>query len=397
MLRRFSLNVCLLFFLFIASTCAQSPVDEIGDGEIGLTVAFENLSFTRPVDLQAPGDGSNLLFVLEQAGVIRVFENRTDVVDAPVFLDIRDRVNDSGNEEGLLGLTFHPNYASTGEFFVDYTADNPRRTVIARYRVDPNDPMSALADSEEVILEVAQPYGNHNAGQIVFGSDGYLYVTMGDGGSGGDPHGHGQDRSTLLGSILRIDVDNTEDGLNYAIPPDNPFAGNDQGYREEIYAYGLRNPWRISFDPETGRLWTGDVGQNRYEEIDIIEAGGNYGWNVMEGFHCFEPMQNCDTSGLIDPVVEYPHELGRSVTGGFVYRGDDVPALFGRYVYADFVSGRFWTIDADGSEASNTELFETGLRVSSFGTDEDDELYVLAFNGRIYRFTSDAGDGGDGP
>lgn len=398
MLNRTTLNVCLLFFLSITSSCAQSPVeDEIRNGEVALDIAFEDLSFTRPVDFQAPDDGSDHLFVVEQAGVIRVFENRPDVDEAPVFLDIQDRVNDSGNEEGLLGLAFHPNYASNGEFFLDYTASNPSRTVVARYRVDPNDPLRAMQDSEEVILEVNQPYGNHNAGQIVFGSDGYLYVTLGDGGSGGDPQGYGQDRTTLLGSILRIDVDNTEAGRNYAIPPDNPFVGNNEGYREEIFAYGLRNPWRISFDPETGRLWAADVGQNAYEEIDVIEAGGNYGWNVMEGFHCFSPSENCDTAGLTEPVVEYPHELGRSVTGGFVYRGDNVPELFGKYVYADFVSGRFWTLDYDGSSAENAELFETGLRVSSFGVDRADELYVLAFDGNIYWFTPASDDSDPGP
>ena len=388
-------NVLLPFILFIASTCAQSPMqEELGDGTVRLDVAFENLTFDRPVDLQEPDDGSDRLFVLEQAGIIRVFEKRADVGNAPVFLDIRDRVNDSGNEEGLLGLAFHPEYASNGEFFVDYTASDPRRTVIARYRVDPNDPLRALEDSEEVILEVGQPYGNHNAGQIVFGNDGFLYVTLGDGGSGGDPHGNGQDRSTLLGSILRIDVDRAEGGRNYAIPPDNPFAGNSDGFREEIYAYGLRNPWRISFDSETGRLWAADVGQNSYEEVDLIENGGNYGWNVMEGLHCFEPSSGCDTEGRMDPIVEYGHSLGRSITGGFVYRGENVPELAGKYVYGDFASGRIWTLEYDGANAVNSELFDTGLGISSFGVDRNHELYVLAFDGKIYWFTPDSDVGG---
>lgn len=379
----------ILTLTFLAAAmCAQSPMQEdMGDGTVELAVAFSNLSFTRPVDFQAPDDDGNLLFVLEQAGVIRVFENQPDVTEAEVFLDIRSKVRDSGNEEGLLGLAFHPNYSENGTFFVDYTASNPRRTVVARYQVDPSNPLRARVDSEEIILEVEQPYGNHNAGQIVFGPDGYLYVTMGDGGSGGDPQNNGQDRSTLLGSILRIDVDASENGLGYAIPPDNPFAGNTDGYREEIYAYGLRNPWRISFDPQTDRLWAADVGQNAYEEIDVIEKGGNYGWNVMEGFHCFKPASGCDTEGLIEPVVEYDHGAGRSVTGGFVYRGGNVPALSGKYVYADYVSGRIWTLDAGGPSADATELFDTNLSISSFGVDREGELYLLAFDGNIYWFT----------
>lgn len=379
----------LPLILFSATSCAQSPTqDEFGNGDVNLDVAFENLEFTRPVDLQAPDDGSNRLFVVEQAGIIRVFENVPDTDDAPVFLDISDRVNDAGNEEGLLGLAFHPDYASNGEFFVDYTASNPRRTVIARYQVDPNDPLQAQPGSEEVILEIDQPFGNHNGGQIAFGSDRALYIAMGDGGSGGDPQGHGQNRSTLLGTILRIDVDRQDEGRAYAIPEDNPYAANDEGYREEIYAYGLRNPWRFSFDPETDRLWTGDVGQNQYEEVDVIESGGNYGWNVMEGFHCFEPPTGCDTEGLIEPVAEYDHSEGQSITGGFVYRGENVPALSGKYVYADYVSGKFWTLEYDGAEGTESELFDTSLNVSAFGLDRDRELYVLAFDGNIYHFTS---------
>lgn len=379
-------SLLLAIALFTLPACAQDGLQQ-SDGPIRLDVAFPNLSFTRPVDFQVPDDESGRIFVVEQAGVIRVFPNSPDAADAEVFLDIRDRVNDSGNEEGLLGLAFHPDFADNGTFFVDYTAEGPRRTVIAKYQVDPADPDRALAESEEVILEVEQPYSNHNGGQIVFGPDGYLYITLGDGGSGGDPQDNAEDPTKLLGSILRIDVDS---GDPYSIPPDNPFAGNTQGYQEEIFAYGLRNPWRISFDPETGRLWAGDVGQNRYEEIDIIEIGGNYGWDIMEGLHCFEPQSGCNQDGLIPPIWEYPHSEGSSVTGGFVYRGADVPELEGRYVYGDFTSGKVWAIAYDGNNAQNEEILDTNLNISSFGVDSNRELYVLAFDGRIYRFTTEA-------
>lgn len=380
---RYVTPVLLVLLLISASACTQDGL-ETEDGGLRLVDAFPELSFTRPVDFQTADDGSNRLFVVEQAGTIRVFENDPEVDGSGVFLDIRERVRDAGNEEGLLGLAFHPDYAQNGTFFVDYTASDPRRTVIARYRVDPQDPNRALPGSEEVVLEVPQPYGNHNGGQIAFGPDGYLYVSMGDGGSGGDPQGNGQDRSTLLGALLRIDVD--AGGATYAIPPDNPFAGNEEGFREEIYAYGLRNVWRFSFDEPTGRLWAADVGQNAYEEVDVIERGGNYGWNVMEGIHCFEPSEGCDESGLEMPVWEYSHGEGSSITGGFVYRGTDVPVLDGRYVVADYVSGRIWALTYDGVEAEAEELMDTALAISSFGVDQQEELYVLAFDGTIYRF-----------
>ena len=383
------LLVCFLLLLFLgASACGQDEIAEPepvpGEGGLRLEQPFPSLRFTRPVDFQIPGDGSGRIFVVEQAGVINVFENRSEPGPAAAFLDITDRVRDQGNEEGLLGLAFHPEFATNGYFFVDYTASDPRRTVVARYSVDPNDSDRALPGSETVILEVAQPYGNHNAGQIVFGPDGYLYITLGDGGSAGDPQDNSQDPTTLLGSILRIDVDG---GSPYAIPPDNPFAGNTEGYREEIYAYGLRNPWRISFDLPTRRLWAADVGQHRYEEVHIIEAGENYGWDVMEGLHCYEPSTGCDQEGLQPPVWEYSHDFGVSITGGFVYRGTLAPSLAGRYVFADYATGRVWALAWDGDEAQVEEIMNTSLAISSFGIDERQELYALAFNGSIYRFT----------
>ncbi len=380
------MRIPVLLCLLVA-VCASGCSAESVQAQFELEVAFPDLRFTRPVDLQHAGDGSNRLFVVEQAGVIRVFNNDPSIASAPVFLDIRDRVNDGG-EEGLLGLAFHPNYAANGFFYVYYSASNPRRSIIARYEVDATDPNRADPSSEVVVLEVAQPFANHNGGQIAFGPDGYLYIALGDGGSGGDPQGHGQNLQTLLGAFLRIDVDNPDADRNYSIPSDNPFVGNTTGFREEIYAYGLRNPWRFSFDPVTGLLWTGDVGQGDFEEVDIIEKGGNYGWNTMEGFQCFSPSSGCNQTGLVLPVHEYAHNNQRkSITGGHVYRGSRIPELTGAYIYADFIDGRIWALEYDGQQVvQNTELVNTSLSIAAFGVDEARELYICAFDGRIYRF-----------
>ncbi|MHA2354523.1 MAG: PQQ-dependent sugar dehydrogenase [Candidatus Thorarchaeota archaeon] len=347
------------------------------------------MSFSLPVDLQNANDGSDRLFVVEKSGVIHVFNNSHSSTSSIVFLDISSIVSAQSSEMGLLGLTFHPDFQTNGFFFVDYTADNPRRTVIARYQVNAFDPNQANVSTGTIILEVDQPYTNHNGGQIAFGADGYLYIAMGDGGSGGDPLGHGQNRSTLLGSLLRIDVDSQTAGRNYSIPIDNPFAGNSMGYAEEIFAYGLRNPWRFSFDSETGNLWLADVGQNEIEEIDVIRNGGNYGWNLKEGTQCYA-VSECDGFGLIDPIWEYNHGLGRSITGGYIYRGSRLPALYGNFLYGDFVSGRIWSLEYDGiGLTNNTELFDTSLSISSFGVDESGEVYVLSYDGTVYIFTSE--------
>jgi glucose/arabinose dehydrogenase len=355
--------------------------------QIELQNAFPSLSFNRPVDLQHAGDGTNRLFVVEQEGRILVFENRSTVASTDLFLDIRNRVNSSGNEEGLLGLAFHPSYSTNGYFYVNYTASSPRRSVISRFQRSSADPNTAEASSELVILEFSQPFSNHNGGQISFGPDGYLYIATGDGGSGGDPQNNSQNRANLLGKILRIDIDNPTAGKQYGIPEDNPYKNNDAGFREEIWAYGLRNPWRFSFDPVTEMLWTADVGQNRFEEIDIVVKGGNYGWRIMEGFTCFNPASGCDTSGLIPPVHVYERTLGVSVTGGHVYRGTNVPALTGQYLYADFVSGRLWGLTYDGpGKVSNSLLLQTGQNISSFGVDQFNETYICTFGGGILKF-----------
>jgi hypothetical protein len=264
----------LLFNFSCFQEMENDDQDPIDNGPIILQEAFPNLSFSRPVDFQHAGDGTDRIFIVEQRGEISVFQNDTEVEDKTLFLNIESKVNDQGNEEGLLGLAFHPDYENNGFFFVNYTAASPRRTVISRFQVSATDPNRADESSELVILEFNQPYTNHNGGQLSFGPDGYLYIASGDGGSGGDPLNHGQRPETLLGAILRIDINKQEGGGNYAIPVDNPFVNNEEGFKEEIYAYGLRNPWRFSFDPQTNTLWTGDVGQNRAEEIDIILKGG---------------------------------------------------------------------------------------------------------------------------
>ncbi len=350
-------------------------------------VAFPNLLFGHPVGIYNAGDGSNRLFVVEQLGVIRVFENSANASVADVFLNISSRVL-YGGEMGLLGLAFHPNFSANGYFYVDYTVDNPRRTVISRFSTSSDDPNVANVSSEFILLVVEQPFTNHKGGQIAFGLDGYFYIALGDGGGAGDPLGNGQNRSTLLGSILRIDVNSASAGLNYSIPVDNPFVGNTAGYREEIYAYGLRNPWRFSFDPATEWLWAADVGQNTIEEVDLIEKGKNYGWNIMEGSLCYSPSTGCNQTGLALPIWEYNHTLGYSVTGGFVYHGLLLPELVGSYVYGDYGSGRIWALQYNGTGSPiNTEIVDSTLNIPSFGLDENNELYICAFDGKIYRLS----------
>lgn len=376
-------SVLVFHFLlpFLTPHIAGSLVTD-ANYRFSVELAFPNLLFSNPVGIYHAGDGTDRLFVVEQQGVIYVFQNLQDVTVKNVFLDITDKVL-FGGEQGLLGLAFHPDYVHNGRFYVDYTTDNPRRTVIASYSVTPSTPEEADENSEEILLEVEQPFPNHNAGQIAFGPDGYLYISLGDGGSAGDPLGNGQNRSTLLGSILRIDVDG---GIPYSIPSDNPFVGNTEGFREEIFAYGLRNLWRFSFDAEAGWLWAADVGQNRMEEVDIIEKGKNYGWNIMEGALCFSPLEDCNQTGLELPIWEYDYSLGFSVTGGFVYRGSKLTSLIGDYIYADYGSGRIWALEYDGvNEPTNMEITQTNLNIPSFGVDQNEELYICSFDGRIYQ------------
>ena len=337
---------------------------------------------TAPVGLVNAMDGSGRLFALEQPGVIRIIQDGS-LLPTP-FLDIRFRVGSSNSEQGLLGLAFHPAYSENGYFFVNYTQSNGD-TVIARYRVSA-DPSIADPASEVRLLEVEQPYANHNGGDLAFGPDGYLYVSLGDGGSGGDPHNNGQSTNTLLGALLRIEVGEAE---SYSIPQTNPFASG--GGRPEIWAYGLRNPWRISFDSQTGDLYIADVGQNSWEEINFQPAGspggGNYGWNIMEALHCYESTE-CDQTGLILPVVEYALRVDGNcaVTGGYVYRGNSLPAWQGIYIYGDYCSGKVWGLfqnQAGGWE--NGLLFETDARITTFGQDESGEIYLVNHRGSVYQ------------
>jgi len=386
--RSFTLFFYIIFgFAAVFLSCEASYVLGQTQNPYSVALAFPNLEFNQLAGIFTPADGTNRLFVIEQIGVIQVFENSPTIATSTVFLDIRNKVL-YGGEQGLLGLAFHPNYESNGYFYVNYVADNPRRTVIARYSVSPDNPNQALENSELVLLEVNQPFSNHNGGQLAFGPDGYLYIGLGDGGSAGDPLGNGQSLSTLLGKILRIDVDSPSQERNYGIPPDNPYAGNSLGYREEIYAYGLRNPWRFSFDVPNGRLWVGDVGQNQREEIDIIEKGKNYGWNIMEGSL---PYSGGDQTGLELPVWEYGRDEGIAIVGGYVYYGSTLPELYSKYIYGDFGSGKIWALQYDGvSSPINTLLVDTDLRISSFGVNGQNELYICSLAGQIYSLRTSA-------
>jgi len=374
--------ILILFALFISCTPQNKKSNNV------YVEAFPNLTFEFPVDIQSPKDGTSRIFVLSQPGVIYVFDNNSDTKEKKVFLDIRGKVL-YGGEMGLLGLAFHPNYKENGFFYLDYTTDNPRRTVISRFQVSKTDPAVADPLSEEILLEVGQPYENHNGGQISFGPDGYLYISLGDGGSGGDPLNAGQDLKNLLGKLLRIDVNSNSDEEKYSIPIDNPFKGNSKGYKEEIYAYGLRNVWRFSFDLNN-RLWAADVGQNKWEEINLIDKGKNYGWRIMEAKHCYNPETNCDTTGLVLPVWEYGHNDmgGFSITGGFVYLGESAPGLKNKYIYADYVSGRIWHLEFVNGLVSNRLLIDTDFAIATFGVDESNELYFADYknDGKLYKF-----------
>jgi glucose/arabinose dehydrogenase len=352
--------------------------------------------FERPVWFGVVPGAEGWHAVAEQAG--RVHALRLDaggaVVESAVLLDITGRTSRAQNEEGLIGLAFHPDFAENRRLFVHYSVRREQRGRVSELRVGAEGPPVADAESERVLLEVPQPWGNHNGGHLEFGPDGMLYVGLGDGGAAGDPKGAGQDLSTLLGSILRIDVDAPRGDAPYVVPSDNPFVDT-EGARGEIWALGLRNPWRFAFDSETGALWVGDVGQVEREEIDVVVRGGNYGWKVREGTLPYAPDAERGPGELLEPVLDYPRSDGWSVTGGRVVRGGPVPGLDGRYVYADYVSDAVWAVRADPDDPGEPDRIATLPRPTSFGVDAAGRLHVTCFDGHVYRFVERAPTDGD--
>ena len=381
-------------------TLAESAVDAVTWNPETEPLRLEPVTngLTKPLFVTHAKDDSGRVFVVEQPGRIRIVQDG-QLLETP-FLDISDRVNDGRNEQGLLGLAFPPNYSESGAFYVNYT-DAAGDTIVERYEVSTTEPNIANVNSQSLILQVDQPASNHNGGMLAFGPDEYLYVGLGDGGAANDRFDNGQNPASLLGKMLRIDVLNHDGDIDadesYRIPVDNPWVGidwNGQDVRDEIWAVGLRNPWRYSFDRETGDLWIGDVGQNQWEEINQIPIGHtepiNFGWPIQEGNYCFQS-DDCNRTGLWQPITDYDHGSGCSVTGGYVYRGEEYPSMQGTYIYGDYCSGRIWAITADGNGIDDSrEVLDTDLFISSFGEDEQGELYITdSASGTIYRLTLD--------
>jgi glucose/arabinose dehydrogenase len=350
-------------------------------GHLAIRLTRQAGTFSSPVFIANAHDGTGRLFIVEQGGRIRIIDG--GAVPATPFLDIHTKVSCCG-ERGLLGLAFHPSYATNGRFFVDYTDVNGN-TVVAEYHRSPSDPNLAT-NAGTILFRITQPYSNHNGGMLAFGKDGYLYVGMGDGGSAGDPGNRAQNKYSLLGKILRIDVNHRAGTAHYAVPRTNPFVGH--AGDDRIWAYGLRNPWRFSFDRSTGDLWIGDVGQDRYEEVDRSTRasgggrGANYGWRVMEGRACFSPMVGCSKAGKVLPITTYTHRSGCAIVGGYVYRGSLYPAMVNAYLLADYCSGRIWALVANGSSSQAARIIiDTSLVISSFGESENGTLYVADLAG----------------
>jgi glucose/arabinose dehydrogenase len=351
--RKKTLATSILIGITLSLAQAQTVTPALPLVEMDLRQVFVKPTFNQPVFLTHAGDGSDRVFIVEKEGIIKVMPNQDEVIEATVFLDISERTNSAGGEAGLLGLAFHPRFSDNGKFYVYYTRDD-FVSRLAEFQVNADTPDRAQIASERVVLEIDQPTVGHNGGSIAFGPDGYLYWGLGDGSGGSDVFRSGQDRLNLLAAILRIDVDNNTDGLAYGIPADNPFVGNENGWRQEIWAWGLRNPWRFSFDRLTGTLWAGDVGQSNREEVDIIEKGRNYGWSITEGTACFFPAEGCATEGLTPPLVEYGRDLGTSVIGGYVYRGSRLCRLQG--VYLLNFSGEIYVLDEKPGNAPDTSI-----------------------------------------
>lgn len=380
------------------------PVD--GKKNVSLAPAFPNVKWSgweevddkgkvqplRPIIITNPGDGTNRVVVAMQQGQIHLIPNNSKAEKSKIFLDISSKVRyiDKENEEGLLGLAFHPDYKKNGEFFAYYTVKHtPHLCVISRFKVSKDNPDQADSAYEEVLIEIPHPFWNHKGGTLAFGPDGCLYCAIGDGGDGNDPYNNGQNLGTLLGKIIRIDVNKKDMGMKYSIPKDNPFVG--QKAAPEIFAYGLRNVWRMAFDKSTGNLWAADVGQNLWEEINIVKKGGNYGWAIREGAHPFGNYESKSAQTLIDPIYEYDHRVGKSITGGFVYRGKKIPELQGHYLYADYISGKVYALNYDNKTSKvlgNYSIPSPMFPIITFGEDEEGEAYfaVVTGNGKgIYK------------
>ncbi len=382
--------LCGVLFWFMAVTAHPNPAYPLCEEDPSRTIPAVRLEqiaagLQQPIGITAPRDGSGRLLIVEQPGTIRIFEQGR-IVSRPL-LNLRDRVA-TGYEMGLLGVAVHPEFPHDPRLFVNYTIKRVLggiHTIISEFRLGKN-PNVVDPASERILLDIAQPYPNHKGGHLDFGADGFLYIGLGDGGSGNDPHDNAQHLTTLLGKMLRIDVDKQHGSLPYSIPHDNPFVGKVEA-RPEIWAYGLRNPWRFSFDALTGLLYAGDVGQNDREEIDIIRKGNNYGWRVMEGTICTPGVKRpCDQGGLEPPIFEYPTRGGNVVIGGYVYRGRSIPDLCGMYIYGDYGSGKIFGLRYDGRRViTHTTLFESNRRLTSFGADDQHELYIADHQGDIFK------------
>ena len=372
-------TACRFFDIVKDENFQQNDSTEINDSGVELDIAFPEIEVGNLIYLTTPNDESGRIFVATREGIIFYIEKDSNNIS--LFIDIREKIDQElTGERGLLGFTFDQNYIDNGYFYI-YYIDFDGNSVISRFKDNNN--IESIFNTELKIFQIDQPYSNHNGGSILIGPDGYLYIAFGDGGSGGDPFLNGQNGNTLLGSILRIDVSKSSKDNRYQIPNDNPFIDNDN-FKDEIWAYGLRNPWRMSFDMKTGKLFVGDVGQDNFEEINIIEKGGNYGWNIMEGNSCFNN-EICNKDNLIMPIIEYSHSEGCSVTGGYVYHGR-IESLKNKYIFSDFCSGNIWTIDLSNNEYEKERLLKGPFQISSLGQDENGEVYILSFDGRIYTF-----------
>jgi glucose/arabinose dehydrogenase len=405
-----SLSAALGLVISLQAAGAAEPLPSLS-----LTVAFPNLKFNRPLWMEEIPDGSKRVIVIEQDGKVFLFPCDRSAKDPKTFLDLTPRKPHVQNEEGLLAFTFHPRFKDNGLLYLFYSQQTPKRLVLSEVHISKSNPDQADLSTERVLLEVPHPYWNHNGGTIIFGPDGYLYLSLGDGGDANDPHNVGQSGHFLLAKILRLDVNSRTGNLPYGIPKDNPFVAvgdngkpkadpfdtQPEGVRPEIWAYGLRNVWRMSFDRETGDLWAADVGQDKWEEVDLITKGGNYGWSVREGFHEFKKTK---VQGKpLDPVIEYPHNpslsseckfpdhgVGMSITGGYVYRGKKIPSLRGVYVYGDYATGTIWGFRYEKGQVTAHGTLVSGnpsRNPASFGQDGEGEVYVLCFDGNIYALT----------